>query len=81
MKNKRGKDHKWFICKYTGDLAYYARCECGFKYACSASKRKEDGTWSFEQELKPLYNFCPKCGARKKWYNEEVVKIDKFVYE
>ena len=81
MKKKRGKDHSWDVRKYKGDLAWYAHCKCGFKYACSSSKRNEDGTWGLEQEINTLYYYCPCCGARKKWYNPEVHKIDKFPWE
>lgn len=73
---KRGTDHSWEIRKYFGDIALYARCKCGFEYACSSSKRnEEDGSWSFKQEITKLYYYCPNCGARKKWYNEVPRKI------
>lgn len=69
---KRGKDHTWEIVKYKDDTLLYARCKCGYKYACSQSKRKEDGTFSFEQEIKTLFYYCPVCGARKKWMSTEI---------
>lgn len=81
MEIKRGTDHKWEIRKYLGDIALYAYCKCGFQYNCSSSTRNEDGTWSIKQQITFLYPYCPKCGAHKKWYNEEPIKIDKNRYE
>ena len=78
---KRGTDHVWQIVKYAGDISLYARCKCGYHYACSKNKRNPDGTWSFEQEISHLYPYCPVCGARKKRYTEEVQKIDKYAFE
>lgn len=76
MRKGRGIDHHWEIRKYLGDIALYAHCKCGFEYACSSSKRKPDGSFSFEQEITKLYSYCPCCGARKKWYNPEPKKIE-----
>ena len=73
MRLKRGKDSYWKVGKYQGDVAWYARCKCGFQYRCSSNLRNEDGTWSFKQYISTLYPYCPNCGARKKWYNEELV--------
>ena len=81
MRKRRGKDHHWEIRKYCGDLALYAHCKCGFDYACSSSKRNEDGSFSFEQEITNLYSYCPYCGAYKKWYNDVPVKINKYPWE
>jgi len=67
---KRGTDHTWVINRYKGDLMLYAHCRCGFEYGCSQSRRNQDGTWSFEQEIHNLFNYCPSCGARKKWMTE-----------
>lgn len=75
---KRGTDHSWEIHEYLGDIAWYAHCKCGFEYACSKSKRNNDGTWSVEQEIDWLAYYCPNCGARKKWYNSEIIKINKY---
>jgi len=75
---KRGTDHEWQIVQYKGDIALYARCKCGYRYACSQSKRAPDGTWTFEQEVRWLHNYCPQCGARKLRYNENVVKLDEY---
>ena len=79
MKNKRGTDHNWQIIRYKDDICLYARCKCGFDYACSINKRKEDGTLSFIQEVVPnkIYPYCPYCGAKKKTYDSEVTKLDK----
>ncbi len=78
MKGKRGTDHNWQVIKYRGDMAIYARCKCGFEYCCSHDKRKEDGTWTFEQEIDYFYYYCPFCGARKNTRDAEVTKLDRF---
>lgn len=77
MKMKRGTDHEWLVVKYKSDSAVYARCKCGFEYDCGRSRRMEDGTWSLKQYPTIMYVYCPNCGARKKWYNEEPIKLDK----
>lgn len=81
MKMKRGTDHEWFVVKYKGDVAVYARCKCGFEYNCGQSRRMEDGTWSTKQYPSIMYRYCPWCGARKKRYNEEAEKVDKFQWQ
>lgn len=79
MKMKRGTDHYWEVIKYSGDIAIYARCKCGFEYRCSHGKREEDGTWSLEQVIDNVYPYCPWCGARKKKYNiKPIAKGDKY---
>ena len=75
---KRGTDHNWEIRKYIGDIAWYAHCKCGYQYCCSKCSRDEDGTWIPQQQLNWLAHYCPNCGARKKWYNEEPIKINKY---
>ena len=80
MRKGRGIDHHWEIRKYNFDLALYAHCRCGFQYACSHNKRVENG-FAFGQEIDFLYNYCPNCGAHKKWYNEVPVKINKYPWE
>ena len=81
MKMKRGTDHEWTVVKYNGDAAVYAKCKCGFEYNCGRSRRMEDGTWSIKQYTTIMYPYCPSCGARKKRYNEEPVKLDKFQWQ
>ena len=81
MRKGRGIDHSWETRKYIGDVAIYAHCKCGFEYACSSSKRNEDGSWSLEQEITTLYYYCPICGAHKKYYNGIPIKINKNRYE
>ena len=81
MKNKRGTDHNWQIIKYNGDIALYAKCKCGFHYCCSSNIRNIDGNWSMKQEITKIYPYCPCCGARKKTYNSEINKINKFPWE
>ena len=78
---KRGKDHNWEIVKYKGDISLYARCKCGYRYACSSSKRNDDGTFSLEQEITKIFPYCPVCGARKKTYSTDVTRLDKFSWE
>jgi len=70
MRVKRGKDRFWKVVKYQGDGAYYATCKCGYKYCCGdCISRRKDEEWI-------LYQYCPCCGARKKEYNPEVIKLD-----
>lgn len=75
---KRGTDHDWLVVKYKNDAAVYARCKCGFEYNCGKSRRLEDESWSMTQYPTIMYLYCPCCGAKKKRYNEEPVKLDKF---
>lgn len=81
MKNKRGTDHNWQIIKYNGDMALYAKCKCGFRYCCSSNIRNIDGSWSIKQEITKIYPYCPCCGVRKKTYDSEINKINKFPWE
>ena len=78
---KRGTDHNWEIRKYKGDICYYARCKCSFQYCCSSSVRIHDEPGGSQQIINKIYPYCPQCGARKKWYNEEPIKFDKFFWE
>ena len=77
MRKGRSIDHHWEIRKYLGDIAWYAHCSCGFDYACSRNKHG----FNLEQEINLLYRYCPNCGARKKWYNDIPVKINKYPWE
>ena len=79
MKKGRSKDHVWQFCKFKGDIAYYAKCKCGFRYACY--KHKKIGEVSPVPDPERLYNYCPFCGARKTRYNTEIIYIDKFPWE
>jgi hypothetical protein len=63
MKMKRGTDHHWHVIRYKGNMAYYAKCKCGYEYCCGSAFPKEIG-------INKIYPYCPVCGARKKWYNE-----------
>lgn len=74
MKKKK-KKNQWEIRKYQGDIALYAFCKCGFYYCCSSSKRKDDGSWSFEQVIDKLYNYCPNCGHKKEFYSITPIKM------
>ena len=72
MRKGRGIDHSWKVCKYFGDAAFYARCKCGWYYACGDTMdRREPEKWI-------LYHYCPSCGAHKKWYNNEVIRLTKY---
>lgn len=62
---KRGTDHTWEIRRYSGDIALYVHCKCGFEYGCS--EWEESG----KVVVKYLYSYCPCCGARKKWITDE----------
>lgn len=73
--NGRGIDRSWDVRKYKGDGAYYAYCRCGFHYSCGDIMNQRDpNTWR-------LYNYCPRCGAHKKWYNTIPRRIDKFPWD
>ena len=75
------KKNKWKLVKYKGDISIYAKCKCGFRYACSHSKKNEDGTWSFEQIVDNLYPYCPICGSRKTKTSKNVKPMDSFSWE
>lgn len=61
---KRGTDHTWQLVKYKEDAATFARCKCGFRYPC---------TRPLERVPSIFYRYCPYCGARKKYYSEDVI--------
>ena len=65
---KRGTDHYWRVIKYKSNMAYYARCKCGFEYGC--------GNAFPDKGINKIYPYCPACGARKKWYNTTPETID-----
>ena len=46
-------------CDYCphNDYALYAKCDCGFEYACG----RED-FYSGQFGLEKTYNYCPECG-------------------
>lgn len=79
MKKGRKKDHVWQFVKYKGDIAFYARCSCGFHYACY--KNPVVGQLVLESAPEKLYKYCPFCGSRKTRYIETVKKIDKYPWE
>lgn len=78
MKRRKGRqiDHIWQLVKYKGDACIYSRCSCGFRYNVS-------NTIKLPVVVKPdkFYHYCPHCGARKKWYTDNVIKIDRFSWE
>lgn len=77
----RGRDHIWRIVKFKGDVTLYAKCKCGYYYPCSKSKRLEDGSWSAQQEIVFIHNYCPECGAKKKWWDETILRLDRYRWE
>lgn len=76
---KRGKDHTWQLVRYNGDVAIYAKCKCGYRYACSREEEDDDGYCREKASL--FYSYCPHCGARKKWVTEETKRINKYPWE
>lgn len=78
MKKGRGKDHVWQFVKYKIDTAIYARCSCGFHYACYTVKSHIMCT---EPNINGLYKYCPNCGSRKTKYIDGVKNIDKFPWD
>ena len=70
----RGIDHQWKFYKYKGDAAYYARCKCGFEYACY--KNTKPSGFPIVPAPEKLYYYCPHCGAKKTRYCAEPVYID-----
>ena len=80
MKKGRKKDHIWQFVKYKGDIAYYAKCSCGFRYSCYKEHSAEH---RLPLEIAPekLYNYCPLCGSRKTRYIDEIEYMDKYMWE
>lgn len=78
MRKGRQIDRRWDMRRYKGDCAIYAYCKCGFYYACEKEITDEQGRFGFVIDENRVYNYCPKCGAHKKWYNDPARKIDKF---
>lgn len=74
---KRGTDHTWKLIKYKGDISIYAKCKYKYHYCCSTHESSD----IFTQIPTKFYPYCPMCGARKKWYTENVEKIDKYEFE
>lgn len=72
---KRGKDHIWEKIRYKADMGLYLKCKCGFRYCAGNTMRIEP------QKDITAYNYCPFCGARKKWITEQERFIDKFSFE
>ena len=80
--SKRGTDHTWQLVEYNVDIAIYAKCKCKYHYRCSTESIEEDVTRNpFHQIPTKFYPYCPMCGARKKWYTNEITKIDKYECE
>ena len=76
MRPKRGTDHTWQIVKYKGDIALYAKCKCGYRYVCS-----ENAGTSLKQMVVKIFPYCPVCGARKKYYIDAVMRVNKYSFE
>ena len=79
---KRGTDHTWQLVKYKGDIGIYSKCKCKYHYPCSRSGVEEDGSRNPLRQVPTIfYPYCPYCGARKKWYTNDIKKIDKYEFE
>ncbi len=80
--NRKGRsiDHYWQFVKYKGDVAFYAKCSCGFHYGCYKNHSIEQ-PFPIEPDPEKLYNYCPHCGARKTRYIGEPVYIDRYWFE
>lgn len=79
MTKGRKKDHVWKLVKFKGNTAIFARCSCGFTYGCSDIVEK-DSMFKVEINTDKLYNYCPNCGARKTWYDDEVKRLDRYLW-
>ena len=73
---KRGTDHNWEMRRYRGDSAIYAHCKCGYEYQCSKSII-ESGRFEIIINKHNIFWYCPRCGARKKTFNEVITKVDR----
>jgi hypothetical protein len=51
----------WYIRKYRGDGAIYARCRCGYQYGCYKTVDK------FKIKIGYTYPYCPQCGEFKRF--------------
>lgn len=79
---KRGTDHTWKLIKYNGDVAIYARCSCKYHYCCSISGKDPSGNYNPAIQVPTIFhNYCPNCGARKKWHTDEIEKSNKYEFE
>ena len=76
MAKRNKSDHQWHIKKFKGDLAVYAYCKCGFSYGSYYQK----GLNCYLDPSK-LYPYCPICGAKKRTYNPEPEKVDRYRWE
>lgn len=73
----RGIDHTWEIVKYRGNMAIYSRCKCGFRHSCYRNGDRDKGEAWTVFEPRYLYNYCPHCGAKKKYYTEGIKRLDE----
>lgn len=80
-KNPRGKDPTWRIVKYKGDVSYYARCKCGYHCICSFPGNVSKGEPIAVFDSGMLYPYCPVCGSKKKWYEDDFETLDMYPWE
>ena len=80
--SKRGTGHTWQLVKYNGNVSIYAKCKCRYHYRCSVEVNRNDCSRNtFRQVPTIFYPYCPICGARKKWFTNEMKKIDKYEFD
>ena len=80
MKKGRRKDHVWQFVKYKGDIAIYAKCNCGFRYGCYKNNSITQ-PFPIVPNIDGLYRYCPGCGSKKTRQIDKIKKIDKFPWE
>lgn len=82
---KRGKDSWWRMVKYPYNGAIYAVCKCGYERSAFRNylhdkrgefKRNESGELILLREPDNLKNYCPDCGARKKWWSNNIEEVE-----
>ena len=74
------EDDTWQFVKYKGDIATYAKCNCGFHYACY-KYHSINQPFPTKPDPEKLYKYCPLCGSRKTKYIDEIINIDKYSWE
>ena len=60
-RNLKLRSDAWYIRKYRGDGALYARCRCGYQYGCYKTVD------NFKIKMGYTYPYCPQCGKFKRF--------------